>query len=156
MTPNEKRRAKYPDTSTFHFHNANPKGRLTSDCVIRAICTVLDVPYSKIVMDLAQMQCELGYDDGDTKLYDKYMQKQGWVKVKQPRKDDNTKFTGVEFCRTLEHPIYSEELNLPYCERARILAHIGTHHIVAIVEGQVWDTWDSTDGAIGKLWVKPC
>lgn len=26
-----------PETSTFHFHNENPKGRRTGDCVIRAI-----------------------------------------------------------------------------------------------------------------------
>ena len=25
------------ETATFHFHNENPKGRRTGDCVIRAI-----------------------------------------------------------------------------------------------------------------------
>ena len=155
MTPNERRRLKYPDTDTFHFHNANPKEKLTTDCVIRAICTVLEIPYVQVVMELAKLQCETGLDDGDDKLYNKYMKSKGWVKVKCPRKDDNKRYTGTEFCRRLMHPIYSEELNLPYCDAHRILAHIGAHHIVAIVSGQVWDTWNSTSGAIGQVWVKP-
>ena len=33
-----KRQDKYPETETFHFHNANPKGRLlAADCVARAV-----------------------------------------------------------------------------------------------------------------------
>jgi len=35
-----------------------------------------------------------------------------------------------------------------------VIANIGGHHIVAIIEGRVWDTWNSTDGCIGNYWTK--
>lgn len=157
MTLLEKRKAKYPDTDTFHYHNANPKNKITTDCVIRALATGLQMEYNDVVMELAQMQCATGFDDGDTQLIDKYLKSKGWVRCKQPRKDDNTKYTGKEFCRTLSHPIYSEELDLyslPF-NWHRVIADLGGHHIVAIVEGQVWDTWNSTGGCIGIVWVNP-
>lgn len=136
-----KRQEKYPDTPTFHYHNANPHNRITTDCVIRAISTATEIPYNQVVMELAELQCETGYDDGDMKLYEKYLKSKGWVKHQQPRKGDNTKYTGKEFC-----------------ERARTyenyIANIGGHHIVAIVGGKVWDTWNSTGGCIGNYWTK--
>ena len=135
------RQQKYPDTATFHYHNANPKSRITTDCVIRAICTALEIPYNQVVMELAEQQCMTGYDRSCNTGIDKYLQSKGWVKHKQPRKPDNTKYTGAEFC-----------------ERARTyenyIANIGGGHIVAIVGGRVWDTWDSTDGCIGNYWTK--
>ena len=36
----------------------------------------------------------------------------------------------------------------------RYIAHIGGHHIIAIVDKKVNDTWDSTDGCIGNYWTK--
>ena len=156
MTLTEKRRAKYPDTDTFQYYNANPRNKVTSDCVIRALCTAMHKPYTEVVMELAHMQCETGYDDGDTVLINKYLEKNGWKKCKQPRKADNTKYTGKEFCRKLAHPSYSEELDtLPgdyNCQS--VIANIGGHHIVAIVGFKVHDIWDSTYKTIGNVWVK--
>ena len=134
------REQKYPDTSTFHYYNANPKNRLTTDCVIRAICTALEQDYCKTVMELAELQCKTGYDDGDKKLYDKYLQSKGWVKHPQPRKADGTKYTGKEFC------------DMKPTMKRRIVANIGGGHIVAIIDRRVWDTWDSTNGCIGNYW----
>ena len=57
-----RRQEKYPETSTFHYHNANPKNRFTGDCRIRAISVACEIPYNQVVMDLAQIQCETGYD----------------------------------------------------------------------------------------------
>lgn len=138
------RQEKYPDTATFHWHNANPKNRITTDCVIRALSTALEIPYVQVVMELAEMQCKTGYDDGDVKLYDKYLELKGWEKHKQPRKEDNTKYTGKEFCKRVQ--------KFKDYYRPRMIAHLGGGHIVAIIRGKVWDTWDSTDGCIGNYW----
>lgn len=143
------RQQKYPDTTTFHYHNQNPKNRITTDCVIRAISTATEIPYNQVVMELAKLQCETGYDDGDSKLYDKYLQSKGWIKKHQPRKLENTKYTGKEFCREVyEGTTWGEG------DYTRIVAHIGGNHVVAIIDGKVWDIWNSTDGCIGNYWVK--
>jgi len=150
------RQQKYKDTDTFHFHNQNPKGKLTTDCVIRAISLAMNIPYNQVVMDLAKLQCETGLDDGEKRLYGKYIESKGWVKHSQPRMDDNTKYTGERFCTWL-----SVNKRKDY---GNVIAHIGGNHIVAIVptcEGdgindrfKVCDTWDSTQGCIGNYWTK--
>lgn len=73
---------------------------------------------------------------------DKLLLYLGWVKHKQPRKPDNTKYTGKEFCRQIA------ENSVNY------VANIGGNHTVAIINGKVHDTWNSTDGCIGNYWTK--
>lgn len=143
------RQQKYPDTNTFHYYNANPKGRITTDYVIRAIATATELPYNQVVMELAQLQCETGYDDGDDKLYDKYLISKGFSKRKQPRRLDGTKFTGKDFCEALQDN-YEYVIGKSPC----IVAHIGGHHIVAIKDAKVWDIWNSTHKCIGNYWIK--
>ena len=135
------RAQKYPDTSTFRYYNANPKGRLTTDCAVRAICTGTGIPYNDVVMGLAEIQCKYGMDGSSKEGIERYLKAHGWAKHKQPRKADWTKYTGSEFCKMLD-------------KGERVIANIGGHHIVAIVDGKVWDTWNSTDGCIGNYWTK--
>lgn len=149
------RQEKYPDTEVFCYYNRNPKNRITTDCVLRAISTGLDIPYNQVVMEMTQLHCESGYDSHSPYIIDKYLKSKGWIKCKQPRKWDNTKYTGEEFCLKLQHPIYCEELGLPDCNWHRMIANIGGHHIIAIVEGKIHDIWDSSQGCVGNVWVLP-
>ena len=151
-----KRKNKYPDTTTFHYFNANPKNRITGDCRIRAIAVACDVPYNQVVMDLAQIQCDTGYDQTTNQGLNILLKKYGWVKRKQPRKCDNTKYTGKEFCDYLYQ--YSDRSFIPYID-GNVVATIGGHHMVAFVkeetsEYRCYDIWDSTNGCIGNYWVK--
>lgn len=134
------RQSKYPNTKTFNFHNQNPKGRVTGDCVFRAISLATNKPYNECVIEMAQLMCETGYALNDNKGIEKYLSNLGWVKHKQPRKANNTKYTGKEFCSKVVD------------KSKRYIANIGGHHIVAIVDGKVNDIWDSTDGCIGNYW----
>lgn len=133
------RKIKHPDTETFKYYNANPKGRITGDCTFRAICTALDQSWEQTVMEMAELSCETGYAINDTKGIAKYMELKGWIKNKQPRKSDNTKYTGAEFAKLF---------------KGTCVANIGGHHVVCIKDGKIHDTWDSTDGCIGNYWVK--
>lgn len=131
-----KRQDKYPDTSIFHYYNANPHNRITGDCWARALCTGLKIPYTQVVMEMAELQCKTGYDSSE--LIGRYLASKGWIKYPQPRKANNTKYTGKEFCQ--------------YFKPENIIANIGGHHIVAILDGKVNDIWDSTGGCIGNYW----
>lgn len=133
---------KYPDTKVFHFFNANPKNRITCDCWLRAICVGLNEEYNKVLMELVQIHLKTGYELSSGKAVEKYLASNGWVKMRQPRKADNTKYTGAEFCKKLAKP------------NTRYIANIGGHHMVAIVDRKVWDIWDSTSKCIGNYWVK--
>lgn len=147
------RRQKYPNTTTFRFYNANPKGRITGDCRIRAICTATNTDYNKVVMDLARIQCETGYDQCTNQGIDILMKEYGWLKMKQPRKANGKKYTGEEFCKML---------NKEQCNYEGIVANLGGYHTVAIMpthldtneNWKVFDIWNSTDECIGNYWIK--
>lgn len=133
-----KRQDKYPDTSTFHYYNTNPYNRITGDCCARALCNALKIPYTQVVMEMAELQCKTGYSA--EQLIDRYLKSKGWIKQRQPRKADNTRYTGREFCK--------------HYKPQNVIANIGTNHIVAIISGKVEDIWDSADGCIGNYWIK--
>lgn len=143
-----KRTQKYPDTNTFHYYNANPKNRITGDCWLRAICTGLEEDYNDVLMEMVKAHIETGYELSCDKAVDRYLASKGWVKHNQPRKPDNTKYTGSEFCEMVNR----------YSTGGNIIANIGGHHMVAIKPAngkyKVHDIWNSTRKCIGNYWTK--
>ena len=144
------RQQKYPDTKTFHFYNANPKERYTGDCRIRGLATATGIDYNIIIMMLAVIQIETGYDQCAHQGISILMENLGWTKHKQPRKKTGRKYTGVEFCRVQQSGKSKDGIVISN----RIFCNIGGHHEVAVIDGKVWDTWDSTEGCIGNYWTK--
>ena len=35
-----------------------------------------------------------------------------------------------------------------------MVINIGGHHMACIIDGKVWDTWNSTEGCVGNYWIK--
>lgn len=136
------RQTKYPETDTFHFYNANPRNRITGDCAFRAIATALEQDYNQTVMEMAECMCKTGYALNDAKGEDAYLKTKGFIKMKQPRKPDGTKYTAKEFCKLIAK------------KDERYVAHVGGHHVIAIVDCKVWDIWNSTGGSVGNYWKK--
>lgn len=137
-----RRQEKYPDTKTFHFFNANPRNRMTGDCVYRALTVVTGRKWEEMVFACAAMAVKSGYSPVSAENYGRVLELLGFKKCKQPRKENGRKYTGKEFCEMVAKP------GVTY------FAHIGGHHVVAIVDRKVWDIWNSTDGCIGNYWVK--
>ena len=143
------------DTETFKFFNANPKDKRSGDCVLRAISTATGKTWDEVLDDLVIYSHKYKEMLDDPKCYAKYLENLGFIKMSQPRKGDNTKYTGSEFCKLCSVNCTNGEL---------IIAHIGGHHVVAIMptrEGdgindryKVLDIWDSTGGTIGNYWIK--
>lgn len=141
------RREKYPDTHYFHYYNANPKNKFTDDCVIRAICTALEQDYVQTVREMTELGIAYGYLVNSDETINRYLKSKGWVKCRQPRKWDNTKFTGKEWCENIRW----HESNV---RMERQIANIGGHHIVAIIDGKINDIWDCSNKCIGNYWIK--
>ena len=153
-----KRQDKYPETKTFHYFNANPKGRITGDCTFRAISAAMGKSWADVVMEMAKMSVETGYAINDKKGIAQYMEKAGFRKLAQPRKANGTKYTGEEFCKVQqkclkEKLLHGVEWRDGIVIAPKIVANIGGNHIVAIIDGKVNDTWDSTGGCIGNYWI---
>jgi hypothetical protein len=125
--------------SVFQYFNANPKGKNTCDCVIRAIAGAARMEWEDVLCGLTQCAVKNKLMINDPKLYKKYLKELGFIQKKQPRKSDGTKYKGYEWA-----PLIKDVA----------IAHMGSHHIVMVNHGKVWDTWDSTNGIVGSYWIK--
>lgn len=126
------------ETSTFVFYNANPLGRRTDDCVVRAISIALNMSWAEILEDLTMFAVATGYMLTDPKCYGLYLESKGWKKMRAPRKDDNRRYTGKDIQEILSEPA---------------VMHMGGHHVTYFDGMKVKDIWDCTDGAVGNYWV---
>lgn len=143
------------DTMSYKFYNANPKDKRSSDCVLRAISTASGKTWDEVLDDLVTYAHKYKEMPIDPKCYSKYLEDLGFIKMSQPRHENNTKYTGSEFCRLC---------SIRYTNGETIVAHIGGNHMVAIMptrEGdgindryKVLDIWNSTGGTIGNYWIK--
>ena len=136
------RQEKYPNTKWFIYHNQNPKNRITGDCVIRAISKALNLNYNDVLKELCEIQIKTGYSIDENRTIEKFMNQHGWIKMKQERKIDNTKYTGKEFCEQIAK------------HNKNYVANIGGHHIVAICNKQIYDIWNCSNKTVGIYYVK--
>lgn len=135
------RQVKYPETDTFHYVNVNPKGRLTSDCAVRAISLATNTDYKQVVMDLTAEYIKSGYAFAEKRTINEVLKSYGWEMQKQPKKEDGKKYTGEEFCRILN-------------PNENYVISIGGHHLTAVVNNKINDTWDCSEWCVGNYWVR--
>lgn len=129
-----------PETSTFHFHNENPKGRRTGDCVIRAIARATGDSWEDTLMGLTIVGCEIKSEPAYKDCFDAYLQRKGWIKGKQPRKPDGTKYTVGEWCRE-KRP-------------KRMIVNV-SNHLTCIIDGKCNDIWNCTGKTVLNYWTLP-
>lgn len=151
----ERRRAKSPETSTFLWYNANPKGHITSDCTIRALSTGLGISWYDVLDGLYQLRRRYALY-GDMKSIEKYLESQGWVKHKQPRRPDGKKYTGGQFANWLSVNHGSGILGPVICSVASHMFCIypTNHGDGTNCKYKVLDTWDSTGKCICHYWTR--
>ncbi len=133
------------DTACFHFYNANPSGNRAADCVVRALCTAMRQSWESTLKGLTEVALEHKLSPTEKRCFELYLKEHGWVKQKQPRKANGKKYTGKEFCK--KHT--DATLN------SKLIANIGGHHIVVIIDGKINDTWDCSEYCIGNYWTLP-
>lgn len=135
------------DTDTFHYYDANPKGKKTTDCVVRAISVATNKTWDEVFKALYPIGFKYKLAMNDPKCYERYLKELGWVKHSQPKRPDNTKYKGYEFIDTKEY----NDLLLDNCH---IVAKMGSHHLTAIINGKIYDTWNCSEGKIGTYWTQ--
>lgn len=135
------------ETPYFHYHNANPKGKITGDCVTRAIAFALMKEWDEVIDEMVVLTHRYKQMFDCSELYNKYLKQNGYTQGSQPKHPDNTKFTGEEFCRLLD----KLGINDP------VLIHIGSHHLSVVVKHdgkyKVHDTWNCSKNKVGKVYM---
>lgn len=122
----------------FIFSNPNPIGSYVGDCVIRALSVAMDKPWYEVYMELA-LQGLLMYDmPSSNRVWNEYLKTEGYKRYVIPS-DCPGCYTVRDFCG--EH------------FKGTYILGTGTH-VIAVKDGNYYDTWNSGDESPIYYWTK--
>lgn len=127
----------------FRNFNVNPKNRKTGDCSTRALVGTLGISYEEALRLQFEESLKTYYDPTSKQVMERVLKRFGYVKMKQPRKADGTKYQ----VRELDEILSKKQL------REGVLVTVANHH-TCINEGMVQDIWDCRDKCVGNYYVK--
>lgn len=124
-------------------NNVNPKGRRTGDCSTRALVGTLGISYEQALQLQLKWSLKTFYDPTSKQVMEKVLSEFGYVKMKQPKKADGTKYTVGELDKII--PKYRRDNG--------VLVTIANHH-TCIIGDCVQDIWDCRCKSIGNYYIK--
>lgn len=98
------------------------------DCVVRALTKVLDKDWLEIFDDLVKYAREIQCMPNSKQCYEQYLKDNGFVYVGISNKKGSKRPTVAQFSK--EH------------KKGKYLVNVA-NHVVAIIDGKYYDTWDS-------------
>lgn len=122
----------------FRQYNANPANNLVGDCVIRAISTLTGQDWMTTKIGIFIQSCLMYSTESSNNVWHAYLHKQGYRRYSIPNTCPYC-YTVKDFCK--DHP-YGKYL----------LALDG--HVVAVIDGDYYDTWDSGNEVPIYFWKK--
>ena len=122
----------------FVFENPNPSGSYVGDCVIRAISIASNKSWYEVFVDLCLKALNMYDMPSSNRVWNEYLKSEGYTRHVIPS-DCPSCYTIKDFC--------GEHFNGRYI--------LGTgSHVVAVINGNYFDTWDSGDESPIYYWTK--
>ena len=112
----------------FIFTNPNPQGLFVGDCVVRAIAIATNRRWYDVFADLSVKALELSDMPSSNRVWAEYLKDEGWTRHIVPDTCPGC-YTIADFAG--EH------------FKGTYIVGTGTH-VVAVIHGDVFDTWDSS------------
>jgi hypothetical protein len=123
---------------SYIFYNPNPFDKETGDCVIRAISKILNLDWDRVFVDLFLK----AYQEKDMMdknyVWGSYLSDNGYIRHVIPDTCPEC-YTIKQFC--LDHP------------KGKFIVATGSH-VVAVVNGDYYDAWDSGNKTPIYYWQK--
>lgn len=119
-------------------YQPNPTGRNVQDCSIRAIAAALDLDWdtaSDLVYDMAK---SMGTTTPDDAAWGAVLRRAGFYRQALPNTCPDC-YTVKDFCTDHPRGVY-------------VLKTSG--HVVTVIDGQAWDSWDSTREIPQYFWYR--
>jgi hypothetical protein len=122
----------------FKLANPNPNGSYVGDCVVRAISIANDKSWNETYIDLCLRGLMLFDMPSSNRVWNEYLKSEGYTRHMVP---DNCPhcYTIKDFCNEYFRGTY--------------ILGTGTH-VVAVINGDYYDTWDSGDESPIYFWTK--
>ena len=111
----------------YIFSNPNPKKILVGDCVIRGISILTDKPWEYTYVEILIQGYDMYDMPSSNEVWGAYLKSQDYSKRLIPNTCPDC-YTIKDFCE--DNP------------KGRYLLATGTH-VVAVIDGDYYDTWDS-------------
>lgn len=111
----------------WQYFNPNPENNLVGDCTIRAISKALDQDWEQTYIDLCLQGFVMHDMPSSNNVWGKYLKSKGFVRSIIPNTCPDC-YTITDFCNDNPQGIY--------------LVATGSH-IVCVINGSYYDTWDS-------------
>lgn len=119
----------------FRFYNPNPKHRRTTDCTVRALCRVLGMDWEQAYINLFSRGLEMSEMPEVGTVFKSVLRDHGFRMHIVPDSCPDC-YTVADFAK--DHP-----------EETCVAAIDGrTNHVVAVVNGDWYDTWDSGEETV--------
>lgn len=123
---------------SYIYYNPNPKGKHVTDCVIRMLCRLENLTWLEAFDELTDIcRREFSMPSND-KMWSLMLKRRGYTKYLLPD-DLYDIYTVRDFCR--DHPVGK------YCLKT-------SGHVVAVVNGDYYDSFDSGDKEPIYYWRK--
>lgn len=126
----------------FEYRNINPKGRLTQDCVIRALSLFTDISYNETLDNLITIYKQTGFHIADPVCFMLYLQKFDCIKtdILFPQT-----LKLYDMCNMLKNNDYTQLININNNNCYKILALLDNTHLTYLENNVIIDTWDCSN-----------
>ena len=118
--------------------NPSPTGRRVGDCAVRAIAKALDVDWEKSYMMLAANGFGMGDMPSSDSVWGSVLRQHGFYRESIPNTCPDC-YTARDFCK--DNP-----------KGTFVLGFGG--HVAAVVDGDLYDSWDSSDEIPVYVWYR--
>lgn len=122
----------------YVYYNPNPLGKQVGDCVVRALTMILHMGWDDVYDEICREGKRMADMPSSNSVWAGYLRKKGFVNFPLA----NT----CPFCYTVR----------AFCEdhtHGEYLLSIG-NHVVAIADGNYYDSWDSGNEVPISFWTK--
>lgn len=128
-------------SKNYKYYQPNKKDLKDNygDCVIRSLTKALDMEWLKVFESLLPYAMELQCMPNGKPCYEKFLKDNGFVYVGISNKKGSKRPTVDRFAK--DHKTGTYVLRV-------------AHHIVAVVDGYYYDTWDSGEKSLYGYWEK--
>jgi hypothetical protein len=111
-------------------YNPNPYHQRVDDCVVRGIAKILGKNWNTVYIGIVVQGFLVKNMPSSNAVWGEYLRRKGYKRYVVPNTCPDCYNTVREFCR--EH------------QKGRYLLATGSH-VIAVVDGDYYDTWDSGD-----------